>query len=194
MNQNNNKGWINHKVFGITILEAMIGLAALAAVALIVLPSATNMLKSYQVDKTANRLVEGLNLTRAEAANRGGIARMCPSSNGKTCRPEAGWDLGWIVFLDGNDDQQVQEFEFIRSFRGDESSVDIESVGAFEQIVSFNLSGLQNDNPDQQGEFLLCHREPGVEGKRIVVQTDGWIKSVALTTDYCVTPDDRTGP
>lgn len=178
---------------GLTILEILIGLAALAIVAVLVVPNAHTAYYEMQVRDTAELLVEDLTLAQTEAANRGGITRLCPSSNGKTCRANNDWQLGWVVFLDGNGDGQVQEFELIDSFELTEPRIEIQAIGSVDTAASFTVVGLTEPGADDRrstsnGEFRICYRDSSAEGRRVLIEPDGWVLDERLSAEVCNPP------
>ena len=96
---------------GLLILVAAIGLLVLVTV-----PWTSMLIERHRLKSASNELARGLSLARAEAIKRGSTVRMCPSVNGRACRNDGDWSLGWLVFSDGNADGNVQEFELIEAF------------------------------------------------------------------------------
>lgn len=175
---------------GLTVLEILIGLAALAIIAMLVVPNAHTAYYERQVRDMAELLVEDLTLAQNEAANRGGIARLCPSSNGQTCRANNDWQLGWVVFFDGNGDGQVQEFEFIDSFELTEPRIAIQAIGSVDTAASFTVVGLTEPGADDRrsstdGEFRICYRDSSAEGRRVLIEPDGWVFDERLSEQVC---------
>lgn len=88
---------------GFTLIELMVTLAVFAALLTIVLPSYTDMTLGSKLRSHANDLVAGAVLARSEAIKRNSVVRMCVSSNGTSCA-SGGWEQGWLVFHDADDD------------------------------------------------------------------------------------------
>jgi type IV fimbrial biogenesis protein FimT len=179
---------------GLTVLEILIGLAALAIIAMLVVPNAHTAYYERKVRDTSEILVESLTLAQAEASNRGGIARLCPSSNGKTCRANNDWHMGWVLFFDGNGDGQVQEFEYIDAVEITDSRIEIQAVGSVAAAASFSVVGLVEPGADDRrssadGEFRICFRDSSAQGRRVLIEPDGWVIDERLSREVCNPPD-----
>jgi type IV fimbrial biogenesis protein FimT len=82
--------------FGFTLVELLIGVAVLAVLMAIAVPSFSASRLNGQLRSAANGLVASANLARSEAIKRGSIVRMCVSSNGTACGT-GNWRQGWII-------------------------------------------------------------------------------------------------
>jgi type IV fimbrial biogenesis protein FimT len=97
---------------GFTLVELMIALAVFAALLMIVLPSYSDMTLGSKLRSQANDLVAGAVLARSEAIKRNAIVRMCVSADGASCIA-GGWDQGWVVFHDADDDGTLDAGETV---------------------------------------------------------------------------------
>lgn len=178
MNQNNKTRttrWQASK--GMTVIELLIILAAIAIVVMISVPGSTMVLEHYRLKSTSSDLVGGLNLAKGEALKRNSTVRVCPSSNGRFCRTDGNWNHGWLVYSDGNADGTVQEIEFIEAFQAPGKHVWIVASGAVESVASFTLAGLVPENEYQSGEFHICHKGAESRAKSITIDQDGWVEA-----------------
>ena len=178
MNQNNKTRmtrWQTSK--GMTVIELLIILAAIAIVVMISVPGSTMVLEHYRLKSTSSDLVGGLNLAKGEALKRNSTVRVCPSSNGRFCRTDGNWNHGWLVYSDGNADGTVQEIEFIEAFQAPGENVWIVASGAVESVASFTLAGLVPENDYQSGEFHICHKGAESRAKSITIDQDGWVEA-----------------
>ena len=162
---------------GMTVIELLIILAAIAIVVLISVPGSTMVLEHYRLKSTSSDLVGGLNLAKGEALKRNSTVRVCPSSNGRFCRTDGNWNHGWLVYSDGNADGTVQEIEFIEAFQAPGEQVWIVASGAVESVASFTLAGLVPENEYQSGEFHICHKGAESRAKTISIDQDGWVEA-----------------
>ena len=162
---------------GMTVIELLIILAAIAIVVMISVPGSTMVLEHYRLKSTSSDLVGGLNLAKGEALKRNSTVRVCPSSNGRFCRTDGNWNHGWLVYSDGNGDGTVQEIELIEAFPSPGEHVWIMASGAVENIASFTLAGLVPENEYQSGEFHICHKGAEYRAKTISVDQDGWVEA-----------------
>jgi type IV fimbrial biogenesis protein FimT len=81
---------------GFTLVELLIGVAVLALLMAVAVPSFSASRLNGQLRASANGLVASANLARSEAIKRGGNVRMCVSSNGTSCGT-GNWRQGWII-------------------------------------------------------------------------------------------------
>lgn len=165
---------------GMTLIEILIVLAAIAIVTLISVPGSTMVLEHYRLKSTSGDLLSGLNIAREEAIKRHSTVRVCPSSNGRFCRTDGDWGEGWLVFSDGNGDGTVQEIELIQAFGAPSEHIRIIADGAVENAASFTLAGLVNQNSYEAGEFHICHDGDQARARTIQVDADGWVQAFPI--------------
>ena len=165
---------------GMTLVEILIILAAIAIVVVISVPGSTMVLEHYRLKSASNDLLTGLNVAREEAIKRHSTVRVCPSSNGRFCRSDGNWDQGWLVFTDGNGDGTVQEIELIQAFPAPSEHIHIIANGAVGTLASFTLAGLVSQDSYESGQFHICH--DGTEGraKTIQIDSDGWVQAFPI--------------
>lgn len=165
---------------GMTLVEVLIILAAIAIVVLISVPGSTMVLEHYRLKSASGDLLSGLNLAREEAIKRSSTVRVCPSSNGRFCRSDGNWDQGWLVYTDGNADGTVQEIELIQAFPAPNEHIRIVAGGAVENAASFTVSGLMDHNKYASGEFHVCHDGTESRAKTIQIDSDGWVQTFPI--------------
>ena len=170
---------------GLTAIEMLIWLAAIAVVLLVSIPGASLYLENHRLKKASGNLFNSLELARGEAFVRSSTVRVCPSSNGRTCRSDGDWNFGWLVFSDGNADGAVQDIEVIEVFEAPDRHVEITARGAVQTMASFNAGGLVQGNGSRSGEFEVCLKDSGGEPRIVAVEQGGWTKLVPPTTRAC---------
>lgn len=161
---------------GLTVVELLIILAAIAIVVMISVPSSTMILEHFRLKAASSNLVDSLSMAKEEALMRNSTVKICPSSNGRFCRTDGNWNHGWLVYSDGNGDGTVQEIEFVKAFQAPSQKVRIVATGAVENIASFTLAGLVPANDTQEGEFHICHEGLDSRAKIVSVDADGWVQ------------------
>jgi type IV fimbrial biogenesis protein FimT len=164
---------------GMTVVELLIIVAALAVIILLAVPGSSMLLENYRLKSASSNLVEGLNLARGEALRRGSTVRVCPSSNGRFCRSDGDWAQGWLVYTDGNGDGAVQEIELIQAFAGPNVNVRITSRGAAATGAAFTVAGLVPANGSDDAEFVVCHAGSTRAARTILVDREGWVSLLA---------------
>jgi type IV fimbrial biogenesis protein FimT len=186
MNPGNSKSHRQSPVLeGMTVVELLIVVAALAVVILIAVPGSSILIENYRLKSASTALVEGLNLARGEALRRGSTVRVCPSSNGRFCRSDGDWTQGWLVYTDGNGDGTVQEIEMIQAFEGPNENVRVVARGAAESGVSFTVAGMSPDNGSNEAEIVLCHAGSDVDSRTIMIDGEGWVSLQSTPAGAC---------
>jgi type IV fimbrial biogenesis protein FimT len=155
---------------GWTVIEILIGLTAIAIVTMLSAPVINGLSHEYYLKKTSSNLLSSLSLAQTEAARRGTIARLCPSSDGKSCRPDGNWNEGWIVFVDTNANHLPEPVEVVDVYGRPKGTVRIDASGSVSSSANFSLDGLLiGDHQQTGGKFLLCYEDktPGFQEIRV---------------------------
>lgn len=173
------------RVLGLTVLEMLIILAALAIIVLISVPSSGPLLAKYHLRSASSEIYSGLQLAQSEAGLRSSTVVMCPSSNGNSCRRDGNWNLGWLVFTDGNGNGVAEEIEIIRSFEAPDQRIQITADGAVRTKAAFTIAGLVADNNTQSGQFRVCLSDSESRPRVISVDREGWLEKVPAGNDFC---------
>jgi len=84
----------------------MITVAVFAILAAIAIPNFRDMIVRNQLSTLSNELMAALQYARSEAINRRGTVTVCRSGDGVDCSV-GGWEQGWIVFQDRNNNDRV---------------------------------------------------------------------------------------
>lgn len=84
---------------GFTLVELMIGIALMAILLTIAVPSFRDATLGSQLSATSNNLMAGAYLARSEALKRNRVVTLCSSSDGVSC-DDSDWHQGWIVLAD----------------------------------------------------------------------------------------------
>ena len=95
------------KAQGLTLTELLITLAVAAVVLAMATPSLRDLMLDNRVTAQANAFLTSLNLARSEAVKRGLRVVVCNSTDGARCAGAEDWNGGWIVFVDRNENGQV---------------------------------------------------------------------------------------
>jgi type IV fimbrial biogenesis protein FimT len=162
-------------IAGLTVVELLAIMAALAVIILVAVPGSSLAIQNYRMSQTAGNLLESMSLAYDQSTARSSTVRVCPSSNGDTCRQDGNWDFGWLVFSDGNADGHVQEFERLEVYPAPNPKIRIEATGAVAFGAAFNAAGLVQDREqsEQQGRFLVCFADSDTPPRVVEVDADG---------------------
>lgn len=100
------------RALGFTLVELLVAIAVLAVFLGIAIPSYNEMILGSRLRAHANELVAGAVLARSEAIKRNSVVRMCVSVDGTSCIA-GGWEQGWLVFHDVNDNGAINAGEAV---------------------------------------------------------------------------------
>ena len=83
------------KETGFTLIELLIGIAVLAVLLGIGVPSFQELIRTNRVAAITNDLLAAMQFARSEAVRRGDLVTVCSSDDGSTC--SGAWTDGWVV-------------------------------------------------------------------------------------------------
>lgn len=147
---------------GFTLIELMITLAIFAVLLAVLVPSYSDMTLGSKLRSLANDLVAGAMLARSEAIKRNSVVRMCVSADGESCIA-GGWEQGWVVFHDANDDGALDEGEAVL-LQHQAAAFGFKITGTVAS-VRFQPTGLGAT----QASLTVCRAAPTVGGQERVV-------------------------
>jgi type IV fimbrial biogenesis protein FimT len=151
---------------GFTLIELMIALAVGVILLVMAVPEFSAIVHKNRISATASDLYASLSLARNEAIKRRSAVRVCPSSNGTSCRGDRDWSDGWIVLDTGSN-------TVIRSLDALERGVLLEADNVVAGFVQFNATG---DALATSGEFRVCHADSIVRSRAVRVTAVGRIE------------------
>ena len=170
---------------GLSAIELMIFIAVAGLIFLVSVPGTSILMQYKRVEQASDNLVVALKVAKSEAELRNSTVRVCPSSNGRSCRQDGDWSLGWLVFTDGNADGQVQEFELIEVFEAPHDRVEVIASGSIRDSAAFTVTGLVPGPDSAGGKFLVCYPESRVAARNISIDEDGWVSFRANKNASC---------
>jgi type IV fimbrial biogenesis protein FimT len=113
MNKPHTPTFRSAKQHGITLAEMLVALAVLAILIPIGVPQLTGVANSMKLTSASNMLLSHFHLARSEAIKRNNRVVLCKSSNGASCAASGGWEQGWIIFVDANNNGVHEETEAV---------------------------------------------------------------------------------
>ncbi len=96
---------------GFTLLELLVVLSLVAALAGLSVPSLSALWLRRCVQAAGEALVADLRMARNEALHRGATVAVCSSADAQTCSVGAAWAGGWIVFVDTDGNRRREAAE-----------------------------------------------------------------------------------
>ena len=157
---------------GFTLVELLVSLAIGSILMSLTVPAMTGMLNTQKAISASNALFAGLNLARSEAIKRNARAVLCKTANGLTCTLSGGWEQGWILFHDLNNNAALDAGEEVLRQQGP-ASAGIRLAGnlPIANYVSYTPIGTAKliSGAFQAGTFTLCMESSGSADVRQIV-------------------------
>jgi len=170
---------------GWSVVEVLIGVAFLAAVVMISMPGIDRLARDHHLRKTSSNLFASLVLAQKEATRRGSRAQLCPSSDGKSCRPDGDWNRGWIIFVDINANHEPEQAEVVEIYGPPKGKVHIDASGSFSPAVEFWPGGqLVEDDRPAAGSFRVCYGDD-LSGYREILMDEGGRPDARESKEEC---------
>ncbi len=175
---------------GFTLVELLVAVTVLAVLAAIATPSLVAMINSAKLTSASNDLLAHLHLARSEAIKRKSRVVLCKSADGVTCSDSGGWEQGWIVFHDANNDAARSGSETVIQ-RQLSLAASLRLTGNLNvaKYVSFSASGATQlvGGNFQAGTLTVCrHSEEGGEARQIVLNAVGRPRVQRTAVTRCV--------
>ena len=92
---------------GFTVTEVVMVMTIMGVLVGIGLPSFKYVTTSNRISSEINGLLGDMQFARSQAIKQGQTVTICASADGATCSGANTWHLGWIVFMDVNNNQTV---------------------------------------------------------------------------------------
>jgi type IV fimbrial biogenesis protein FimT len=162
---------------GFTLIELMIVMAIGVLLLVIGVPQYADWRASRELANEAQQLALSMNLARSEAIKRGYRVNLCRTTNAQQCEANAGWEGGWIVYVDidrngrRDDDEPVLRVE-----QGNATGIRVIANRPLADYVSYTSLGSARllNGALQMGSFTLCRS--GLRTQRVVLANSGRVR------------------
>ena len=160
--------------------------SVLAAVAV---PSFAGFLATQRNNSAVSRFVGSLHLARDEAIKRNARVVLCKSPEGATCMHRGGWEQGWMVFHDANNNAQLDPGEsVVLQTAGIGAGYRLMGNTNVSNYVSYGANGSAKllSGAFQAGTFTLCPpRDSRVTPQKIILSGTGRARVQAGLAEDC---------
>ena len=165
-----------HPQTGLTVLELLVTLVVVSLLLALAVAGFTVVAKNNRISAQSNDFHLALLLAPSEALTRVSRITVCRSSNGTSCASSGGWEQGWIVFTDSDNDATVDVGETILrvndALAGDNTLRGNTNVSSYISYVGNGYTMLTNGGL-QNGTIALCDDRGFSSGRAIIINTTG---------------------
>lgn len=174
---------------GFTFVELLVVLVIAAVLAAVGIPSWRALSQKLQLTGVSDAFVASLQLARSEAIKRHDRVALCKSADGVFCAPGGGWDQGWIIFHDLNNNGRRDEPEqILRRQQALPAALRLSGNLSVAQYVSFVPTGATRlvGGGFQAGTLTVCW-ESGqtAQARQIILNAVGRPRVRAFTAGAC---------
>lgn len=166
---------------GMTLIELLVGLSILSILLAIGVPSFNQFITSNRLTAYTNDMLSTLTLARSEAIKRNDREVLCKSADGESCAGAGGWNQGWIVFADPNNNASRDAGEpVVYKVAALQGGYTFDGTSSFSSSVSYDAQG----GVTQAGTFTLCPPAPAAsgQGQEIAVSASGRPRASKITS------------
>ena len=175
---------------GFTLIELMVVVALVAILQTLAAPAFSSMVNSMRLSTAVNSLFSSLLLARSEAIKRNARAVVCKSVTGDACVTSGGWEQGWIVFHDANNNAAVDAGEvLLLRQQALPSSIRFTGNAPVASYVSYTPMGTTSytSGAFQAGTLTVCGASASaVEARQIVISSAGRPRTVKTMVQDCL--------
>jgi type IV fimbrial biogenesis protein FimT len=133
---------LNHSA-GFTMMELIVVLAIVSIVSLIAMPDGSQYRNDTRLRAATNDMVVAMQASRAEAVGRNAATTICVKNADSTnCAGSAGWHEGWIIFVDPDQDANVDGGEEIVQIHDPlQGKLTMYGTSGIDKDITFRASG-----------------------------------------------------
>lgn len=168
-----------HPDAGFTVLELLTVLLLLGITAAIAVPGWQTLIADNRLNVATNALVMNLQRARSEALKRNTVVLVCPGDSHVGCRTQGNWSEGWLVFVDTNDNRQVDVGEPIISEVIPEPNTVIRTT-RHSTPIAFHYDGR---SPGSNTTWTVCDPQSRARTRRIILSNEGRIRTTSTEAE-----------
>ena len=184
------KTCFSRRPHGFTLIELLVVTALMALLLSVAVPSFAGLLETSRLRALTNDLLGDLQLTRTEAILRGQRVVLCVASGEGSCSAERGWQRGWLMFVDENNNGVRDAAELVLRYRA--AAPDgwvIAGNQPVSRYVSYDGLGTTRlvSGGFQAGTLTICREGTALlKGRKVVINSLGRPRSQEINVTQCV--------
>jgi type IV fimbrial biogenesis protein FimT len=158
------------------LIELLVALAAMGILLLLALPVGADWLRAYRQMNQAQALARTLDVARSEAIKHNGRVNVCKSADLRECTRAGGWEAGWVMFPDGDDDGLVGDSPIVDTEPRSAADITITGNLPVADYVSYTAMGMARTRSGalQMGTFTVCAK--GQRALHVVLAESGRVR------------------
>lgn len=166
--------------YGFTIIELMLTIAVIAVLLTLGVPAFQDLMERNQLTSNINRFISSLALARSEAIKRNQRVVVCPSTNGTLCNDIGGYDNGWIIFIDANnnDRREVASEELLWKGEQVPANMTLRGTSSYNMAIPYTPSGRLASSAPVNGSVRLCLGNQVDKARMITIIQSGRVRLV----------------
>ena len=174
---------------GVTLIELLVVILIAAIFQILAAPAFLSIRNSMRLTTAVNSLFASLHFARGEAIKRNARVVVCKSAVGNACAATGGWDQGWIVFHDANNNAVLDTGEALLSRENAlPSPISFTGNDPVARYVSYTGMGSTRFTSGQlqMGTLTVCQPSVmSVDARQIVISSTGRSRTLRKTATRC---------
>jgi len=165
-----------HAASAFSLLELLVAMTVTSILLLLALPAGADWLRAYRQMNQAQALAGALDVARSEAIKHNGRVNLCKSVDLRECTRAGGWESGWVMFADGDDDGLVGESTIVGTEPRSPADITIRGNVPVADYVSYTAMGMARTRSGalQMGTFTICSK--GQNALHVVLAESGRVR------------------
>ncbi len=177
------------KQCGLSMVESLVVLAISGLLGGLAAPSFSALVHAQRGSALASGMFASLQLTRVAAITRNDRVVMCKSRDGSGCNTAGGWQQGWIVFHDRNNNATLDPGEtVIERQQALSPGWGLTGNAPVSNYVSYGSTGYSKliSGAFQAGTFTVCPVTGGrSEAREIIINSAGRVRVQKAVATAC---------
>ena len=177
------------KATGATLTELLVVLAIAAILVGLAIPGFVSFVHSSRLSAATTELLVSLHLARSEAIKRNARTAICVSADGLICASGGGWQQGWLIFHDPNNNAALDPGEtVIHARQALPDSIRLTGNSTVSKYVSYAPSGVTKSvtGAFQAGTLTVCNgADASGAARRVVISSTGRPRVARVTLASC---------